>query len=451
MKITVRQDKTLHSSKKWLAACVVSVALIMGIITTPHAYAQTVPKTEISLENLIEQAFDHHPDLLRLEAELGITKEDIALARAAYRPQLSANGSVSISERNSLLQTGTSFDQSTTPQELSLQLNQTLYAGGRLKLAKKQAEANYDAVVTQYKVSASAIADELINDYIGLMSALKIYEISQKSVGDLVELEKATKARQQAGDGSITDIAQTTGRLASARAQSSQTRARVAQARNAIQSKTRLFIDAYNIPGAAITPYDTPFDTAIESGRRNSAQIKSALSLEEVAQYNLETQKRGWVPTISLNASARTIRDSSPTIDTDDDLRAGVSFNMPLYAGGEGKSNIRRAAAQLAAAKHSIGNSYRLMDDQITQLYSRLLNSRDVLTAQEENVKANQKAVDGITAAENSGFADIRDVLDARQNKALADQAYSQALHEIYRIRLLLRLQTGELNINDGF
>jgi len=240
-----------------------------------------------------------------------------------------------VSDRNSTLQDGTQFDQDTTPKELSLTLSQTLYSGGRRKLAKQQANADYEAVKAQYQVSAIAIADEIINDYIDLMSAQKTYDILNDNVRSLVNLETAVKARQQAGDSSRTDIAQTTARLASAKAQRSETQAQLAQARDAIRSKTDQFIEGYKMPLLARKDYTTSLDSAINIARDKNYQIKSALSEEEAAEFNLRTQKRGWLPTVSLEASARAVRDSSPTIDSDDDLRAGISFSMPLYAGGQ--------------------------------------------------------------------------------------------------------------------
>ena len=82
---------------------------------TPYApnISQDVSSNE--LIDIIEKSYDYHPDLLRVRAELDIIKEDISLARSAYRPQLTAQGSVSASERDSLLQNGDQFSQDTTP------------------------------------------------------------------------------------------------------------------------------------------------------------------------------------------------------------------------------------------------------------------------------------------------------------------------------------------------
>lgn len=424
--------------------------LCLPAANSHYAAAQTLSQTDVPLEELIEKAFNHHPDLLRLKAELDITKEDVALAKAAYRPQVSANGNVNFSQRNSVLQSGVQFDQNTIPQEVSLQLSQTLYAGGRRRLSIRIAENNLAALQAEYQVGTSGIADGVINDYINLMQAYKNYDILDENVKALIELETAVSAQQKAGDSSITDIAQTTARLATAKAQHSQTWATLTQARNALLSSTNYFIDKYNMPAAAISAYDTPLELAIEKARDKSFQIQSARYSEKSADYNLRNQKRGWLPTIALNASARAQRDTSPTIDTDNDLRAGISVTVPLYAGGEGRSNIRRANAQLSAAKHNIRNSFRLTDDQITQLYSRLLNGRNVLQAQEENIAANEKTLEGISAAEKAGFADISDVLDAQQSKLFAEIAHAESLHELYRIRLLLRLYTGALDISAG-
>jgi len=66
-------------------------------------------------------------------------------------------------------------------------------------------------------------------------------------------------------------------------------------------------------------------------------------------------------------------------------------------------------------------------------------------------VTANKQTLAGITASEKAGLSDIRDVLEAEQNKLRAELSYEQTLHDLYRHRLLMRLYTGELQINEHF
>lgn len=417
---------------------------------TPYApnISQDVSSNE--LIDIIEKSYDYHPDLLRVRAELDIIKEDISLARSAYRPQLTAQGSVSASERDSLLQNGDQFSQDTTPKELSLQFSQTIYTGGRRGLNKNVAKVSYEAAKAEYEANVISVAEEIINSYTSLIAAEHAFEILSESVTSLTQLEHIVTTRQQAGDSSKTDIAQTTARLATAKAQKSATHAQLIQAREELISISGQFVSSTTIPPQALQPYLINVEDSIEMARKKNPLVKSGQLSERAAKYQLSEQKRAWLPTIALDASARSVRDSSPTIDEDDDLRVGVNFSMPLYQGGQGASNIRRAQARINSATFNIHNSLRLSNMRITNLHSRLKNNREVLKFQKENTTANQDAYDGILAAEKAGLVDIRDVLEAQQNTLNAELSYASALTELYEIRLLLRLFTGQLGLRNA-
>jgi len=213
--------------KKWLvkripikvfAGVFACISSTVTIAQPSQIFTPSEQKIDLELIDIIEKSYDYHPDLLRLRAELDIIKEDISLANAAYRPQITAQGSINTSDRNSLLQNGNEFSQNTSPKELSLQLSQTLYAGGRRGLNKKVAKVSYEAAKAEYEASVLFVAEEIIDNYMSLIEAENSYQILKESVTALSELEHVITARQKAGDSSITDIAQTTARLATAKA-----------------------------------------------------------------------------------------------------------------------------------------------------------------------------------------------------------------------------------------
>ena len=329
-----------------------------AVMSYSFAGAQTSTSSQASsdytLTEIINQALGYHPQLSQLRAELDVTKEDIALAKSAYRPQISASGSASISDRNSVLQNGTSFKQDTSPRELSLQLSQTLYDGGRRSLTKQSSQTRYMAAKAQYDAQAIIIADGIIRDYVSLMSAERSYEILSQSVRSMSELVTAIKSRERAGDSSKTDIALTTARLASAQAQLSSARAELIMARDNVYSKSNYLVNRTSVPSQAQQSISRPRNDMILELRDKSASVKSARLSAKEAELNMRNMERAWRPTISLDASARSIKESSPTINQDDDLRAGISVRMPLYQGGAGRSNIRRAQAQITAAQYNI-------------------------------------------------------------------------------------------------
>ena len=203
------------------------------------------------------------------------------------------------------------------------------------------------------------------------------------------------------------------------------------------------------MPEAARAPIAYEIDAVLDLARRNSPTIEAARLSEQSAQITALSEQRKFLPTITLSAAARSLRDSSPTIDRDEDLSIGINFTMPLYTGGQGNSQTRQAVAGFNAARYTTENTIRQTDLQINQLWSQLQNGKAVLEAQLLNVEANREALEGITRGEAVGLSNTQDILEAQQNKLAAELAYSRALFGQYSTRLILKLNIGEFDVYD--
>lgn len=449
----------LHNLSKM--GVVSSLALILSAIhPAGAAYAQSsdpIPYSEVfgpvpssqSLNDIIVSAYEHHPQLRSFRARLQGTKEILNEARAASLPQLALTGSANISERDALLQNGTSFDQSTEPRTLALRLNQTLYTGGRRKLLRQGALLSVQSEQSRYEAISTNIASEIISDYMALLSAQREFEILTESVEGLVKLEEVVTARKGAGDATRTDLAQAVSRLASSRAQRTAAQAELALARDRLLSKTGFLVENPVLPEQATQPLALPYEEIIDLARERNPNIQASRYDEKSALVNLQSERRKFLPTVTLQAAAITVRDSSPTIARDDDFNVGINFSLPIYSGGSGSSQTRRALANYNSSRFNTENIIREIDLQINQLWSRLKSGEAVIAAQLSNVAANAEALEGITRGEEVGLASIQDILDAQENKLQAELALHRAQFQQYTALLLLRLYTGELDVYD--
>lgn len=400
-----------------------------------------------SLKDIIVSAFEFHPQLKSLRAQGQATRENVIEARASYLPSFVLEGTSSISDREAQLQDGSNFNQNTQPLSLSLRLNQTLYNGGRRSLATRNAVLSTYSADARYQIAAGAIAAEVIDDYISLMAAEAEAEALVRSVNTLIELEKSVLARQKAGDATRTEIAQSASRLAAARARRENSRASVSNSRARLLSKTGFFIQNTSLPQEALQPITMSLQEILSRAKTSSPALRNSRLDEQSAQILLQQETRKWLPTVSLTANAVTVRDSSPTIARDDDLNIGLRFTMPLYSGGAGSAQTRRAAAQYQASKYASNDALREIRLQVTQLWTQLQSSRASLEAQRASVRASEEALKGITRAQLAGLSTTQDILDATQIKLDAEIALAQAEFSQYATRLLLRLQIGEFDV----
>ncbi len=401
------------------------------------------------LGDIILSAYSHHPRLKGMRAEMQGTKENLVQARARYLPEVTLSGGLSVSDREALLQDGRIFNQYTEPKQLSLRLNHTLYTGGRRKLFRQGALLSVKSRQARYENAAIEIATDIIQDYMTLLSMTEQLEILNRNVESLVELETSVLARLEYNDTTRTDLALTQSRLASARALRSSVQAELNLSRDRLLSKTGFLVESPVRPQLAEAEITWDYDTVMDFSRQRNPAILASQLDEQSANINVQSEARKSLPTISLTASASTVRDSSPTVAKDDDLSVGINFSVPLYAGGSTSSDTRRALASYNAARFNTENITRESDLRINQLWSRLQSGKFVLEAQRTNVSSNQEALNGIKRAGEFGLATTQDVLEAEQGLLNAKLSLSRALTQQYTARLLMHLYTGELDVYD--
>ena len=421
----------------------------------PASYEITQPdevldvSTMSTLEILFRSAYSNHPALSSLWEQSNASKEGIIEARGSYFPQVTVNGSISQAYRQGELQTGFDFDQTTTPQSLSLNLSQTLYNGGRRKLATRSASYVAEASHAQFLDSATQIAAEIIQDYMSLYRAQKEVEIFSETVATLEDLEAIVIARREIGDAVRTDVSQANSELIRARARLASSEADIANMRSTIQSKTGQFIGTATLPTEAASA--VPYDVGVmkRMARAGSAALEASKFTMLSREVTVKSEKRKRRPTISLEANASTRRDTTPTILSDDDVNVGISFSMPLYTGGIGASQTRQAVSLYNAARYDYQNAGRLIDLQVHQYWTQLKSNRTVIEAQRASVSANAETLTSVREGQKAGITSSQDVLDAARNKLTADLELATAEYEQYTLRLLLRLLIGEIGVQE--
>ena len=416
-------------------------------LQTYGAEAQTYHNSS-KLPDIILNAYTHHPQLKSLQAGNLGARESIIQARAATRPQVSLTGGIAAARRDAILRSGAPFKQNNEPRDLALRVDQTIFDGGRNRLLQENASLELQISQARYEEAATAIAAEIIDDYLQLMSAMADVEILDKSVMTLEDFETSVLARREVGDSTKTEVAQAASRIASARAQRAAAKAALILARDQLLSKTGYLIQTPELPAHATIEIAFSKDELTERARALNPAVKASRLAEQNSLITLHNEKRRYLPTISLSAQAQTMRDSSPTIDQDDSVRIGVNFTAPLYSGGANSSRTRQAMAEQNAAKFNTMNVIREGDLAIHQLWSRLESGKISLQAQDANVEANVEALEGITRGEAVGLASTQDVLEAIQNKLTAELTYSRAQFDLYTTRLLLKLYIGQFDVH---
>jgi outer membrane protein len=126
-----------------------------------------LPRNQAEAETV---AMRNHPAIRQAQREVTVAALNVDLARAGYAPTLSGRASVGVADGG---------DQT---QSLSLNLNQTIYAGGAVSSALRRALANQDASRAGLRQTAVNVAQNLGNAWARLAVSNASIEASDRQI-----------------------------------------------------------------------------------------------------------------------------------------------------------------------------------------------------------------------------------------------------------------------------
>lgn len=400
-----------------------------------------------NLATLLDAAESHNPRLKGARENLRGSREVITEIKSAYKPTVFFESNVRISERDATLRQGnTDFSQSLSPQQYSLRLSQTLYNGGRKKAQFMGAQLQVQADKAAYKALVDNVQLDVLNDFVSLSAAKQELDLLKQTQFILRAFLTLTKERVRRGDSTSIEVSQVVSRMANNRADLSRSTSQITILAARIESSTGLLITDADLPTLDLTAFASGLNDIQRKARESSAGLDAASLNERISRVRLISESKSNRPTLSLNAAAIKSNNNGPTIDRDDQVSIGLRLTMPLYNGGRGSSDRRRAYSQIRVATLNRIEQERELDLRIMELWQNLLSQEAVIDAQKASLSAAQNAYLGVQQAQLSGLASAKDVLDALESKISAQMALKAADSNAARSRLMLLFLTDDLS-----
>ena len=368
------------------------------------------------LREVVQDAYLYNPSIDASRAALRAQGENIAIANSARLPQVSVNSTYRLARRWA---SNPVPDDTSAPFSLDLNGSIPIYDGGRAANNISQARANVDAAYSQLTTQEQSVILNAVSAYFDVLRDKEVRDLTVESLKLLLEELKASEARFEVGEVTITDVAQTKSRVAAANAN-------VIQADGNLRSSAEGFRAIVGrLPGALDAPDLLPelpasAKAAEDIGLAQHPSIRAARSAERAAVYNIRVINADKLPTLQFNSSlGGQLNDTTAGLSArrDNQLTAALNLtlNAPVYQGGQVDSRIRQAqhiATQRRAEYHA---AVREVQRSVNVAWQAFVTARGAIEAGEEQVRASKLAFDGIREELLVGSRATIDVLDAEQ------------------------------------
>lgn len=370
--------------------------------------ATALPAHAESLADTMVAAYRHSALLEQNRAVLRAADEDAASAIAALRPVLQWVAGYTYQNIDG-------FDGYSA--ELSLQAQMTLYDWGRSAIAIDMAKESVLATRAALVGVEQDVLLGAIEAYLNVRSATEQVELQQNSVRVLGEEQQAATDRFEVGEITQTDVAQADAALAAARAELATADGDLQVAREAYRTVTGKF------PGTLEPPPPTPklpanLASARDIGQRTHPLIQQAKREAAASELNVAAAAAERNPTLQGSAGLST--QSSKTLNFGSSRQQDVGtisldMSQTIYSGGRLPSAHRRAMAQRDAARSSLLNTARQVDQAVGTSWAGIDVARAQISAIDQQISSARQAFQGVREEATLGARTTLDVLEAEQ------------------------------------
>jgi outer membrane protein, multidrug efflux system len=368
------------------------------------------------LDQFEQLALTNNQNLIALAAQYEQARQEIAIARSQFYPQITAGGTpggdfsyqrTSVHAPSDGKPNGTSFTYNTFTAPIYMGWEIDLW--GRVRRLSESAQAQFVASADDWQSARLDVAAEVADDFFTLRTLDAQYNLVDNTIDTYRLSLDLTQNLRAGGAASDLDVAQAATVLHAAEAQLPAIRLQRAQALHALailcgESPVDFFV-ATNFTQAATVPEVPPsLPSELLEHRPDVAAAERRMA---AANANIGVAEAAFFPKVTINGLAgfQSVDASSWFSWSSRLWSIGPSVQIPLFTGGLNRANLASSRAaydqQVANYRQTVLNAFGEVEDQLAA--QRLLSdeydavNQAVVAAQRAVAVANDRYKDGLT------------------------------------------------------
>jgi outer membrane protein len=398
----------------------------------------TSPRTREAWANLKSQA-----------AQLGI-------ARSAYLPTVSVQGSYGRADKVTTIPQFGQFDSTleVNTSDVNVNLTWMLYDFGlraaNLSAARQLLNA---AVATQDDVFQSTFLDAAQAFY-DAQAARASLDAAQSAQVAADQSYRVSDGLYAASVGSLADRLQAKTALEQAKSRTVQASGDLQTALGTlailmgVQPDQEIVVDAPSSDEAQSPVFTEAIGALMDEARRRHPKVLAAQAELEAARTNVTATKAQGRPSIELMATGDRSATPIAEANTAQNVRTtsiGIEVSIPLFEGLSRHYKIRQAQSQAEEKEAELSDAQWRVALNVWKSYQDLTTGSDNLAATQSLVQSATQSVDVSLGRYRAGVGTILELLKAQSDLAGAEQQRVSALLKFQKARLSFANSLGEL------
>ena len=327
-----------------------------------------------------------------------------------------------------------------------INLNQSVYNGGRVWVAKRGAEYTLNAALHGLEFARQSVLMDLIARSNELLSAEDLLKVSEKRVERVQEQLRQAQARVDLGDMPRTSVLAAQVALSSVQLESVEAQKGVALARTRLSNLIGLDGQVRVQVPEFVRLYDEMIlSDLIKQAMNDRPDLAQSRELVRISEEQAELTRRNGLPDVDITGSYTQYSDDDTFAP---ESQIGINLTWPFFQGGLVKLQTEESLSRVRQAQEDYGSQVDAASLEVEEVWLTLRT----LQVQEQLVVDNLD-----TAKENHRLAKARfdlggasslEVLDAEEDLAEAENLEVNHKYNTRTARAALLYSIGTLDLS---
>ena len=417
-----------------------------GVVTTPDEVIIETPSSPFRI--MLKQVYETNPKLNAERRTLNIADEKVSQANGGYRPTVTADLATG-RQGQQLPSQSWQYGSASSGQ---LVLTQPIFNGFGTDEQKSAAETRVKAGRARLVSIEQSTLLTAITDWMELAEKERVLKLTRANQQLLGAYYDATIKRFEAGDMTVTEVAQAESRYAQADARM----ASAIAARDAVKANfTR--DTGMDAPVADFPPLPPMLpqnqDQAISLAQA-SPELLQAEQEEFAAKHDIGNAESALWPKVYIRGNMGEERAPFLGLDKYKSNALTLNVSIPLYQGGGEYSKIREAKLAHQRSREVVLDTSRGATERAQIAWANFNAAQSVIQAATRALDAAGRALKGVEEEQRQGMRTLTELLDEqaeRLNAQITETSAQKNLRvEAYRLLAATgKLTASDLNLTD--
>lgn len=398
-------------------------------------------------------ALDNDPSYQAAISEREAGQTNRAMGRAGLLPQV--NASLGRTRVDGTLETpapcGPDCEELGYMSKINeIRATQTVFNWSKIaEYRQGHARADYSLAVFDTKDKNTSV--RLVNRYFQTLLAYENVLLARNNLDANQKHIVAAQRRFDSGEGTITDVRETHSRHDISRAELIQRKDALIVARRELQEMVGVSPESLVTLTSEFKP--SPLHPPVLSdwmamAMEDNAEIRSGEEELRVAEFEIDRNFGGHLPTVDLVAARRLVENETISTRNQDSATnsVGVQINLSIYSGGLTSAQVDQARHHRDQARAELAATRERIAVEVIRQYHAVVSGIERIRALGIAVKSTADALTAVERGYQAGTRSVVDILDAQEQTYRTQLDLTQARLEYVLAKLMLAAAAGNLD-----